>query len=626
MKEGEKMNLDKREVEILRSLVKANYELEIDTVLKELSLTFKKLVTCINSLNKKIEAIGTVKFNNSLMLLEVVNFELLFQCVQQEMKLGNSIEEDSRRKAILLDLVTNANDKFIKIDYLSAKLEVSRGTINNDLKSLRLLLKEYEAEIVGITNKGLQIRASEFHIRLVILHYLYDEYAERMSIHISNDHIFQEMKTKITNQFSLNFSRKELFERAIVLSIIRSVQGDHIEDKIPVYSDFLSQTNEIKEVTDYLCQRYVDYFTDYDRHFLCFPLNLENRRKIQTDGSHINDILDEMLRMIYKEYRVYFDKKFLDSEIKSHLIFLLNRLVFKVSSEIMINNKTIEESYPFAYQVARASSKVIKDKLNLEMNESEIAYLSLYFQLAIQERYNQPKKFAIINSFGRSITKLIEERIKLTFFDDCELIEINESEIDDLSIETVNAIFSTDPIKIQSKIPIILITNIFNTEYITETVYKAKTQTLLNNQDISYFFSIHDKKKLDYLPNLEERLVSIGEEKELDPSFYEAILNQEIESIRYEGAFVPHALLPNHQKFLLDFSIFRCKQRCQLIFLIGIPEDIPKEKENILIQIYDFVFETIHQISRKCKNNSALNDFSIEGEEELFWEICQFYS
>lgn len=620
------MNLDKREIEILRSLVKANYELEIGALLKKLSWTFKRLVTCVDSLNKKIEEIGVVKFNNSVLLLEVANFELLFQCIQQEMKLGNSIEEDSRRKAILLDLLTNANDKFIKIDYLSAKLEVSRGTINNDLKTLRTILKEYEAEIVGVTNKGLQIKAAEFNIRLVILHYVFNEYVGKMSSQISKDTVFQEMKARIANQLSLNFSRKELFEKAVVLSIVRSVQGDHIEEKIPVYSDFLSEANEVKEVTDYLCQRYVDYFTDYDRHFLCFPLNLENRKKIQTDGSTINDILDEMLQLIYKEYRVYFDKKFLDSEIKSHLIFLLNRLVFKVSSEIMIDNKTIEESYPFAYQVARASSRVIKEKLNLEMEESEIAYLSLYFQLAIQAKYNQPKKFAIINSFGRSITKLIEERIKLTFFDDCELVEINESEIDELSIDTINAIFSTDPIKVRSKIPIILITNIFNTEYITETVYKAKTQTLLNNQDISYSFSIHDKKKLDYLTNLEERLTSIGENKELDQSFCEAILHQEIDSIRYEGAFVPHALLPNNQQFLLDFSIFRSKQRCQLIFLIGIPEDIPKEKENILIQIYDFVFDTIHQISRKYKNNSALNDFSIEGKEELFWEICQFYS
>lgn len=620
------MNLDKREIEILQSLVKANYELEVNLVLKKLSLTVKKLITCIHSLNKKIEEIGSITFNNQLLLLEVDNFDLLFQCIQQEMKLGNSIEEDSRRKAILLDLVADANDQFIKIDYLSAKLEVSRGTINNDLKSLRSLLKEYEAEIIGVTNKGLQMVATEFNIRLVILHYLFNEYAETMSAHISNDRVFQELKTRIANQFSLNFSRRELFEKAVVISIIRCAQGNHIEEKIPVYSDFASQTNEIKEVTTYLCQRYVDCFTSYDRQFLCFPLNLENRKKIQTDGSAINDILDQMLRLIYKEYRVYFDKTFLDSEIKNHLIFLLNRLVFKVSSEIMIDNKTIAESYPFAYQVARASSRVIKEKIKLEMEDSEIAYLSLYFQLAIQSKYNQPKKFAIINSFGRSITKLIEERIKLTFFDDCELVEINESEVDDLSIDTINAIFSTDPIKVRSKIPIILITNIFNTEYITETVYKAKTQTLLNNQDISYSFSIHEKKQLDYLTNLAERLKSIGENNELDPSFCEAIIHQEIESIRYEGAFVPHAILPNHQKFLLDFSIFRCKQRCQLIFLIGIPENIPKEKENILIQIYDFVFDTIHQIARKYKNHSTLNDFSIEGEEELFWEIRQFYS
>lgn len=71
------------------------------------------------------------------------------------------------------------------------------------------------------------------------------------------------------------------------------------------------------------------------------------------------------------------------------------------------------------------------------------------------------------------------------FYEGCEFIEIEESQISELNPEEINAIFTLNPIYIDSRIPIILLSNIFDSEYIAHIVNQENREPCLRTVILS---------------------------------------------------------------------------------------------------------------------------------------------
>lgn len=102
--------------------------------------------------------------------------EILLYCKKQEDLVGKISEGHTydfndqycRIAYILFSLIIT--DTYLNILDLSDYMNVSRGTVNNDLRKAKELLKKYNAEIVGVPNRGITLKCDEFEKRLILLY------------------------------------------------------------------------------------------------------------------------------------------------------------------------------------------------------------------------------------------------------------------------------------------------------------------------------------------------------------------------------------------------------------------------------------------------------------------------
>lgn len=179
------------------------------------------------------------------------------------------------------------------------------------------------------------------------------------------------------------------------------------------------------------------------------------------------------------------------------------------------------------------------------------------------------------------------------FYEGCEFIEIEESQISELNPEEINAIFTLNPIYIDSRIPIILLSNIFDSEYIAHIVNQGEQRTLLANSDIVYhknIIEVNDRIHA-YNQNIVDILANLYKQELINKEFKDVILTL-MKKFSYVSAYMPHAILKGQNKYLLSMTLYlsaKKKQQYQLICLIGIPENVRDGKEFLIVQIYDYI-------------------------------------
>lgn len=517
-----------------------------------------------------------------------------------------------------LILYKDRDKGYVSLEKLADDLFISRSTLIKDMCIVKKIVSSYQLTIKGITKKGITITGDEANIRLFILNHSYSLYIESQTHYNRLNYSIKQLIDEVASQFMIDQHTKELFERVVQITIIRCGFNKHIVQSIAYFHSSVYEDTLLAELKS--CISSLVEINELDFEFMCFPLYLGSTKRLRNEKSEVDQMLENMLDRIYMEYQFYLDKVFIDEEIKSHLSYMINRILFHMPPSVSMDEK-IEANFPFAYQISKSACDVLEQKLQVHINAQEIAYLALYFQMAIQKKYNASKKFGVIRSAGRSISKLVEDRIRLMFYEGCEFIEIEESQINDLNPEEINAIFTLNPIYIDSRIPIILLSNIFDAEYIAHIVNQGKQRTLLANHDIIYHKNIvkANDKINTYDQNIGSILTDLYKQDLINKEFKDVILTLDQKKFSYVSAFMPHAILKGQDKYLLSMTLYlseRKKHRYQLIYLIGIPENIRDGKEFLIVQIYDYIFDIINQFSEASQQKVDLSTVIEKLEKE----------
>ena len=615
------MIMTKNQYMILKFLLSNQNECSYFQLMNQINCTKEELDTSIHDLQFNMRRVITLVKEKESLKIEIRDKNALTKIME-----GNkeSIHEKNIKQDRYIRIVNRliaCKDKsrdYISLEKLAEDLFISRSTLIKDMNIVKELLIPYHLSIEGITKKGITIVGEELHIRLFILNQSYSDYSKEHSNHIDISNGIHRLINEIADKYKMDQHTKEVLERVIQLTMIRSFYHKHINQPIAYFHNSCNSDPLLDKLKTYILKQVK--ITDYDFDFLCFPLHLGSTKKQHNEKSEVDKMLESMLNRIYTEYQFYLDKVFIDEEIKSHLSFMINRILFNMPPSVSMDEK-IEANYPFAYQISKSACSVIEQKLQMHINAQEIAYLALYFQMAIQKKYNASKKFGVVRSAGRSISKLVEDRIRLMFYEGCEFIEIEESEIETLDSEEINAIFTLNPIYKDVRIPIILLSNIFDAEYIAHIVNQGEQRTLLCNEDIVYHKNIIKESDCisEYKNNIENILTDLYKQKYINLEFKNTILSLDEQRFSYVSSFMPHAILKGGNKYLLSMTLYlsaKKKHTYQLIFLIGIPENIKNGKEFLIVQIYDYIFDIINQFSEASRQKIDLSALIEKLEKE----------
>ena len=597
-------------------------EIRQNKILNSLSLhtnildkDLKKYVGCalptmkkdIVDINNQLEGIARIHLKNQYYSLEILDQKEFEKAIVGGLKKNLDFNSSQKRIAYMLSCLLK-NETFIKIDELSNKMNISRSTLNNDIKKAKKDLKKYNVTIKGMTNKGISLEGEEFNLRLVMLYFVFDYY----NIYIYFSHKISNLIEELCEFYQLNFQYRNMLYKMTSISITRILEGHRLKKPIVLYQDYQNDNLILNQFFHLLEEEFSISLSSIERGFLSFPINIRNSYSIKEVNNskyerEIREIFEEMASKIEKTYFIKINQNEFFEKIKNHLMALINRLVFRFPLDDIFS-KQMKENFPLAFELAKVSVEVLQQKYHLYIDETEISYLAIYFVLFLEEKQKNNqlkderiKKILVISNVGIGAFELFKRQIKYILGNNTLIYHVNEFDYVDLNIETYDMVFALGPMKLNKNIPLIKIPNIFDRDYIEREIEKNQRRNypitfkdLNQSMEISLF---HLPRDYDYYSGVSYMIHMLIQENQLDAGFYERWKKREaIQEMTFDnGIAIPHAENKDYKKFILSVGIYssKIKQKDKLVkvvFLIGVSEEIDSENEKMLTFIYDKIF------------------------------------
>ncbi|MGT2784675.1 BglG family transcription antiterminator [Streptococcus merionis] len=300
-----------------------------------------------------------------------------------------------------------------------------------------------------------------------------------------------------------------------------------------------------------------------------------------------------------------------DSHLKMMLINHIQPMIFRSRNQIIISNQTteaIKTQYSVLYNFIWLSSKILEEHFSIALTDSEIAFLTIHFEIAIEKKA-KPIRIYVVCPYHLAISELIVSQLRkfVSNFDTIRAIGLEE--LPQLVIAESDLVIST--IDISDKgIPFILVNSVITKEQIESIQHHYYQYTNGNRQMLTQLNSDHNhvkplvkyllKNRIFLRHHLRSKEDSIEEIIHYaSPSntdflpFANSIYEREKlgHTSTYTGIAMPHAH-PGYVKrsemilFTLDKPIRWGMHMVKVILFIAISEREFPIYKNALIQLY----------------------------------------
>ncbi|MFY8330126.1 BglG family transcription antiterminator [Vagococcus carniphilus] len=629
--------LKKRQKELLELLESQNDFLTVHSISSQLGVSkrtihsdLKLLEDYIPSLGKYLEkkrgvgiALRDLKENTSL---------------KRDNEVIDAFSVMTRRIEIMKLLLFEEAE--ISFNFLSEKFMVSKTSIMNDFEFIMEIFKagsnvELKSGISGTKIVGSEIDRQKAFLqfnRYILSNsdlYREDIISKKMSllepyygkkiVSVCNNILYSYVRENI-NAISDYYIQNIL--NIFIILVYRSLNGKHIsKNKVEKYSK--NQKFYKKSAIKLLSK--VGYrldisFTKEDTEYFSQHL-VSNRFEVFPEDSIDDSLVEELLTKVSKALNIDFseDKK-LEEQLKKHIPPMIYRLQTCNKTDNPFTEQ-VKVEFSLTFNVIWVVLSEYENELGIKFNEDEIAFLTIYFQSAI-ERAKINRKILIICQMGIATSELLLNRIKniVPSLDSIEVASVGELEFIDLN--KVDLIISTVKIEIPQKKVVFVspfltdidIKNIENLNYAAKKL--PKTDNLSNIVHLRKFvqpdFIYTDT---DFVTK-EELFTTISNDlMEYDfvtQEFITSIVNREKlgGTDLPTGIAVPHgnptdvkktviAIIKNNKKFKWD------KYYVDVIFLIGISKEDTQETRNILSDIYKIIDDP--QMLKNLRSNLVNN-------------------
>lgn len=607
-------------------LVKRRVDVRDLSDLTHLSVpTLKKNIDLLNGQMTDIAFIDKTSKIIELHIYDVASFRTI---MSGSLKEDTDFNSQGKRIAFCLKQLIKKND-FIMIDDLADELQVSRGTVNKDLKLIKQNIESYGVSLKGIPNKGIKLIGDEFNFRLILLKYVYDYY--RSEFNLSN--VTKEWIGRLAKFYKLDQSTVILLEKVIALSLKRILIAKPMTMPISYYNNFEYRTPIMQDFMIHLEKEYELTLSKYDQDFISFPINTRTTAMVTDDCMNnyepeVRAVFDDMMDEVTQSFVTDINRDDLFDVLKYHLMFMLNRIIFHLDL-VDLFMAEIQEKYPFSFEMAKVAVSILETKLMMPINEIEISYLTIYFELVIHKKKETQaeRKVAVVCSTGRGTAALIHRQLSEVLGPDITIVQYSESEYQELDVTQFIAIFSTLPLPARNNKPVIQITDLFNQQLLLQKWKEVDEQLLLNGADVDFSFERLDSNK-SYIANVRGMVRTLIDEKKLDPTFLPLWEEREQRqtTIFDQGIGFPHTINKSSSTIIFRVGVFENAikeegQTVEIVFLVGIPEYISSSVEKTLMEVYDLIFligqnkEFVSKI-KTFETDQELLDF-IEKEEVI---------
>lgn len=583
---------------------------------QKLSISRQTIRSSIKALNEELTDIAEIKQKDHMYQLNVKNFERFEEVMVGDLKKTSDFNSANKRIAFMLKRLIESND-FIAMDELSEELGVSRGTTANDTKEMKRLVRFFNVKVSGTPNRGMRIYGSEFDLRLLYIYHVQDYFADDFL----PSEILQ-LVDQIAQVGQVSKMYTALLKKTIA-TVIKRIEGGYLLETMPHdYINYVRSYEGIERLMYRLELAFGITLSENEKSFICFPLSLSSNqlKSIQDENEkELKVRFEQMMAHIHNALVVDLDEKSLFVDMKYHLMYLFNRLLFHFEIQDLFYGE-IENQYPFAYELAKVGMARLEKELNRKAPAVEVSYLALYFELAIRKQTDKAvqKEIAIVCSTGKGTALIIQRQIEKVVGTEIKITHFSEEEYKQQDLNQYFAVFSTIPLKnVKSSTPVVHITNLFNTEWLRDEWERVNEIRSRSFENITFRFTKLDFTK-SYNENLKEMVQKLTQEDIVDTQFESRVFEREEKhtTIYEAGVAFPHTINKKSEQIILSLGVFpqetlkTSSGKVELIILLAIPEALSEDDESELLKLYDFVFAftTSKQLRKELRQLEDLSE------------------
>lgn len=340
------------------------------------------------------------------------------------------------------------------------------------MKHAERILQEHHITLIRKPYYGIKAEGKEFDIRLCMARYGENafpaelpekEYQEKRVLNHISDSVAGCLKECDMSLSDVAFQHLVVH---LYIAMKRIQQGCYV----PINPE---QKNLLKERKEYgVARRIVERIGEQsgidfpDSEIGYISIHLAGKMTYGDEGEAGNlvispdilDVAEKMLQIVYETFRYDFrDDLELKVSLCQHLVPLTVRLKYGM---VMSNpiEASIKEDFSMAYAMAVSACSVINETFHTELNEAELAYFALPFQLAFERQKTQvcKKNVLLVCSSGKGSAQLLKYKYQKEFGEYINRIETCEAnKIPQMDFKDIDYVFSTVPITARIPVPII---------------------------------------------------------------------------------------------------------------------------------------------------------------------------
>jgi mannitol operon transcriptional antiterminator len=445
------------------------------------------------------------------------------------LKIGDARETDyyqpnERFLALLLDIVDTT--KTTMLYEMEGKLQVSKSTLDEDMRKLRMFLKDYGISVVSLPKQGVVLRGIERSIRSM----LYDVINSMTDINYLMGYRDNEAVFTFAEQFLLDYldtsvlevvaehydevlekSRAEInhvYRNQIILFLgiwVRRLQeGNTLSELSKVRAEI--KEGPVRNFVDSICLEFDLYPSLNEIKYITFTIESFNPKDMNNSFDWVTAQLlaIQLIDHVEKVTNIPFSQK--EEDLYEGLYKHITGLLSRAKNDLQVFNPlkdTIKESYDKIYQAVNCFRKHIEDYTKKPLSEDEIGFLTVYFSTSAS-RMKQEEQFVyqavVLCNHGISTGKLLAANLKEQF--NIEIVAVLSSyELAFIEKLDVDLIFTTIAIDYPKK-PVLLLNPILR-----ESDKKEIEAFLFKNKDKRRTVS----NKLDATKLMQDILTVIAE-------------------------------------------------------------------------------------------------------------------
>ena len=584
----------------LFKILTTNDSITVDRLVSELQVSKKTLQKYITSLNEELGEIAEIQEKNQKYYLKVEDYARLAKFQTHYLKTTLDFNNPLKRQAYILLMLIKSKG-YMLLDDLSEYLMVSKGTINRDIKEIKLLLKDHDTTIRSVSNNGVMLESkADCQIAFILRNFVCDYYdlGEKLAIEEK-----QEI-TKLVRKYDKSKTVRNLIIRHLKILNFLHEHGRKISTTPDCYYELTS--SEVNDEIISILKKYLhsEEITEAEKSFLLIPLNINysnrNTERINKRLMWIDELFAEIFSQVKENISLDIDYNRVFEQIKYHSIFMINRSATYMRNDDLFSREIVEK-YPVAVDLAIMTVNLLESKLHIKISDKELGYLALYYQMEIEDEKrgnSQYHKVAIVGEVSKSIQNLIISRLNETFQGTTEADIFKSSESFKKSSERYLIVFSTLPLESKDvTTPIVRIQSIFKNDELVSKVTLSQVMAGISSQQVKFRIQRFEER-ISYLKAVENLIDTEISTGELLPGFKLDWKKREekMSNVFQNGIAIPHMVdKSNHSRILLTVGILSKAVKYQgkevrIIFLIGIPQNLNSKLSKILSHVYDLIF------------------------------------